>query len=82
MELIIEPNGHVRCVYSETLDLSVLGPLSITRASHVEPDDRGCWVADLSLIAGPILGPFDHRSQALAAEQQWLANHWLNAAIR
>jgi hypothetical protein len=26
-------------------------------------------------VAGPVLGPFQLRSQALAAEQQWLTEH-------
>ena len=50
---------------------------SITRASHVEPDQQGRWLADLTPVAGPVLGPFERRSEALEAEQSWLAEHWL-----
>ncbi|MBN2579374.1 MAG: hypothetical protein JXB10_10315 [Pirellulales bacterium] len=78
MELIITPEGSVRCVYHEAIDLSVLGRLKITRASHVEPDVRGGWGADLSPVGGPLLGPFPLRSDALAAEQAWLEANWLN----
>jgi hypothetical protein len=49
-----------------------LGRLTITRAGHVEPDARGGWLADLSPVGGPALGPFSRRSEALAAEQLWL----------
>ncbi|HEY1067156.1 MAG TPA: hypothetical protein VGE52_13640 [Pirellulales bacterium] len=77
MELIVSPMGTVRGVYDETLDLSVLGVPAITRASRVEPDERGRWTADLALVGGPRLGPFDRRSQALDAERAWLAAHWL-----
>jgi len=77
MQLIITPGGAVRCVYSEEIDLQTLGSPAITRASHVEPDQQGRWVADLSPIDGPILGPFDLRSEALAAEHAWLEIHWL-----
>ena len=52
---------------------------SITRASHVEPDAEGRWLADLTPVAGPVLGPFDLRSEALAAEQvgsEELAHHF------
>ncbi len=79
MQLIIDPVGRVRCLYSETLDLAVLGSLSIARGSHVEPDEQGRWFADLKPVGGPSLGPFKNRSQALAAEQAWLEEHWLSA---
>ena len=77
MNLIVRPNGRVSCVYNEAFDLSALGNLDIRRASHVEPDGTGRWMADLSPVAGPKLGPFTQRSQALAAEQAWLSEFWL-----
>jgi len=77
MELLIDRLGTVRCVYAEAIDLSRLGDLSIRRASHVEPDERGQWWADLSPVGGPTLGPFDQRGAALTAERQWLETHWL-----
>jgi hypothetical protein len=77
MELVINKSGQIRCLYDESIDLSALGRLSITRASHVEPDEHGQWMADLSPLATETLGPFAKRSQALAAEQAWLARHWL-----
>ena len=77
MQLIIDPTGTVRCVYDEGVDLCALGQVHIVRASHVEPDDRGRWFADLSPVRGPALGPFSFRSEALAAERRWLDYHWL-----
>ena len=77
MQLVIDPHGTVRCVYDETIELAALGSLDIRRASHVEPTADGHWTADLSPVHGPILGPFDHRTEALAAEQAWLAARWL-----
>ena len=77
MHMIIEPTGDARCIYDESVDLSALGGVAIRRASHVEPDDEGNWLADLSPVNGPILGPFGQRSQALDAEQRWLERHWL-----
>jgi hypothetical protein len=77
MELLVETSGQVRYVYQEALDFSALGSLSITRASHVEPDEQGQWFANLAPVGGLILGPFAKRSQALAAEQQWLDRNWL-----
>ncbi len=77
MQLLIERGGTVRCVYSEKIDVSSLGTATIRRASHVEPDQSGQWLADLSPLAGPVLGPFPLRSQALAAEQAWLEANWL-----
>ena len=62
MQLVVDPRGVVRCLYAEDIDLAVLGTMQIQRASHVEPDARGKWWADLSLVGGPRLGPFVRRS--------------------
>ena len=80
MDLRIDSEGIVRCVYAEALDLSVLGSLIITRASHIEPDAQGQWWSDLSPVEGPRLGPYGRRSEALAAEVAWLAAHWPTSA--
>lgn len=72
MTLVIAPDGTARCLYGEDIELNVLGTPCITRASHVEPDASGRWLADLSPVAGPTLGPFPARSEALAAEAAWL----------
>ena len=77
MDLVVERNGLVRCVYSEAIDLARLGSLAIRRASHVEPAADGGWTADLSPVGGPSLGPFPSRNQALAAEAAWLEANWL-----
>lgn len=77
MQLVVEPGGRVRCIYGEAIDLHVLGTPAISRASQVEPDGQGRWLADLAPVGGPVLGPFDHRSQALDAERQWLEGHWI-----
>jgi hypothetical protein len=77
MDLIVHADGVISCIYSEALDLASLGRLTIRRASYVEPNLRGQWLADLAPVGGPKLGPFDKRSLALAAEQVWLAEHWL-----
>ena len=69
MQLVILSDGSGRCLYSEAIDLRQLGALSISRASHVEPDATGQWLADLSPVGGPQLGPFATRGQALAAEE-------------
>ena len=80
MLVVVQPNGEIRYLYDESVDLSTLGQLSIRRASHVEPDANGRWFADLSPIEGPILGPFPRRSDALAAESKWILAHGLIGA--
>ena len=77
MKLVIEPTGRVRALYSEEIALDALGRAKIIRASTVEPDQDGRWHADLRLLPGLVLGPFDRRSEALAAEVAWLERHWL-----
>ena len=79
MDLVISSGGEVRCIYDEAIDLQALGVVNIRRASHVEPTADGRWLADLTPVRGPILGPFDRRTDALAAEVAWLEQHWLNA---
>ena len=51
MELGVDVDGGVRCIYAEVLDLRALGKLQITRASHVEPDSDGNWWDDM----GPVI---------------------------
>ena len=63
MKLLIRPDGTVRAIYSEAIDLGVLGRPTIARASHVEPDGEGRWLADLKPVEGP--------------EHDWLERHWL-----
>jgi len=67
MQLLICPDGTIRCVYAENIDLASIGHVSISRGSHVEPDQEGCWYADLAPVGGPRLGPFSRRSDALNA---------------
>jgi hypothetical protein len=77
MDIVVTRAGTIRTIYDETIDLAVLGPAVITRASHVEPDEHGRWWADLQPVGGPVLGPFPIRSAALKAESAWLEAHWL-----
>ncbi len=72
IDLLVGQDGGVRCIYGEELELHALGKLTIKRASHVEPDPHGHWHADMGPSGGPVLGPFVSRSDALAAERQWL----------
>ena len=75
MDLFISHDGSVSAIYSEAIDLQTLGTATITRASHVEPNEAGQWFAQI--IDGPKLGPYTKRSEALAAEVDWLTRHRL-----
>ena len=77
MEIIIGTGGNGRCVYGDSIPLRLIGRTNIRRASHVEPTKTGEWTADLSPVDGPLLGPFETRALALAAEAEWLREHWL-----
>lgn len=72
MNLFIRPDGTAQCLYSEDINLGVLGALDIRRASHVEPGKCGEWVADLRPCGGPVMTGFETRSAALKAEADWL----------
>jgi len=77
VQLVVQPKGTIRCVYGEQIELSRLGNLAVRRASHVEPNEEGRWLADLSPVSGPKLGPYDKRSEALREEEAWLQANWL-----
>ncbi|MCE9555415.1 MAG: hypothetical protein K8T91_18855 [Planctomycetes bacterium] len=81
MQIVVTPTGTIRCLYDETLDLHAFGPLEIQRGSHVEPTADSQWLADLSPVHGPVLGPYPLRRQALAAEAAWLEDNWLNPPV-
>jgi hypothetical protein len=73
MFVSIRPDGAIEFVYDDALrGLFALGRVTIRRASHVEPTSDGRWTADLGPSGGPVLGPFDRRAEALAAERAWL----------
>ncbi len=78
-QLVISNRGAIRHVYDEVIDLNPLGLVQIERGSHVEPTTSGNWTADLSPVDGPQLGPFQKRSEALAAERAWLETYWLKS---
>jgi len=69
MKLLVERSGRVTCLYDERLDLTALGPCSVTRASYVEPVGSQ-W--ESRIRGGPVLGPFPRRSDAVAAEVRYL----------
>lgn len=75
--LKIKPGGTVEFVHDDKLTsvMKPLGTVEIRRASHVEPTTDGEWTADMSPSGGPTLGPFPTRTEALAAERQWLRDN-------
>ncbi|HAN99535.1 MAG TPA: hypothetical protein DCQ98_19865 [Planctomycetaceae bacterium] len=77
----ITSTGAVRWLYDESLDLRWQGPITITRASRVEPTNDGRWTADLGPVGGPLLGPFPRRSEALIAERDWLDERLGNLSL-
>lgn len=82
LTICVTPEGECRAIITDGADrakgvLRRIGSYRPVRASHVEPDDVGDWVADLSPVNGPKLGPFTLRADALAAETAWLEENWL-----
>lgn len=68
----VASDGTIQFIWSDDLQpLTELGETTTKRVSHVEPAGGG-WTADLSPVAGPVLGPFKLRQQALDAEFDWL----------
>jgi len=73
VKIKVAPDGTMQFIYADELrPLLQEGRAEIRRASHVEPTAEGKWTADLAPSKGPVLGPFETRAQALAAEVAWL----------
>lgn len=70
--LSISPSGEVTFIYDDVhAGLMDEGEATTTRASHVEPQGSE-WIADMSPVDGPVLGPFRLRREALDAEVEYL----------
>lgn len=72
MNLIVKPGGVIITIYSDAFEYKNLGEPHIRRVSKVEPTQSGLWIADLSLVDGPILGPFEKRCDAIDAELEYV----------
>jgi hypothetical protein len=75
----ITGTGEVRYIHSDSVHAALKPHLSNNqprRASHVEPTGpAGTWIADMSPMGGPSLGPFENRSDALVVEVDWLRTY-------
>lgn len=84
-DLFISPTGEITGIYDESFShFYSQGDCEVTRASHVEPKQlkgKVVWEADMSPSGGPLLGPFSLRSEALAAEVEWLTDHLAETQI-
>lgn len=83
MKIKINPDGTAIMIYTEDIDIAALGNVqSIIRASIIEPTDGNRWVPDMGPVGGPVLGAFDKRSDALAAEANWIEENILEGQNR
>lgn len=74
MQIRVQGN-EIRFIYNDALiPLISQGSATTRRASHVEPDGN-LWIADMSPVGGPKLGPFSTRADALKEEVDWLYLH-------
>ena len=78
----IKPDGTAQFIHDDRLNgLLHQGKAKIERASFAEPGDPSKgqdplkWHA--SVVAGPVLGPFVTRQEALDAEVNWLNENLL-----
>ena len=71
-------NGEAVFIYEDGHPLLGLGRSVIKRASHVEPDEDGMWVADMAPMGGGLLSSQAIRARALRLEIIWLESHILD----
>lgn len=77
----ISPTGTITFIWTDDFaGLVDEGRTEIKRASHVEPNEDGQWVADLSPVDGPTFGPYPLRQEALDAETEYLEARLAGAA--
>jgi hypothetical protein len=79
MVIDVSESGVLSFVYQDDLAEIVrqgheTGSAEIERVSEVEPFKQG-WCADI--LGGPFLGPFELRSEAIAAEIEWIEENLL-----
>lgn len=73
VEIVVLPDGSLQMIHDDDVSAQVFdaSEATVRRASHVEPECMA-WIADLSPVDGPLLGPFPTRREALEAEVAWL----------
>lgn len=74
----VTASGAWHFIYQERLKpLLQRGHAVMTRASYVNPQSDGSWIADLTPLQGPVLTSFATKQHALEAEEAWITAHWL-----
>ena len=71
MTLEVTPDGNIRCLYTDEIDLPQLGRLQVSRASHVEFDNHLRKWTVTSAKTGRRLHSSMTREQALEWERQY-----------
>ncbi len=67
--LSFSPQGVASCLYTEAIDLSTLGPLQVTRATHIEFNSSSqAW--EVMDIEGHVLFVHHSRQACLDWEQR------------
>lgn len=85
MQAIVRPDGTIEFLYSDIHKKLIESATEVKnpRVSDVEPTQDGkAWVADMSRVGGPELGPFPTRDEALRREVEWLEAHGLPDPVR
>jgi len=76
--ILVSPDGTCRAIYNDALLPVMPEDAKVARVSHVEPSGK-LWEADMAPFGpkgqGVVLGPFQTRAEALAAEVRWLMGH-------
>jgi len=80
MKIKINTDGTACLLYMEDIPIEELGKVdSIKRLFHVEPTQDNRWTATVGMDTPEcvVLGPFEKRSDALAAEVEWIEENIL-----
>lgn len=81
MKLLVSPEGVITAIYSDDLVplIKEAEKVNISRASHVEPDDKGQWWATMKPFGEEVLlGPFETHKEAITEEVNYLEERLFN----
>ena len=77
MHLVVAPDGTARDLRRDDRPGRAWPPRPSPAPATSSRTPKAAGTPDLRPVDGPVLGPFDRRSEALEAEVAWLEAHWL-----
>lgn len=76
--ILVIKDGEIKSLYNEKCNLTDIGVINISRASHVEYNNKDSWYIDLSPIGiNKKVRGFNKRTDALKYEKDYIEKNIL-----